>query len=242
MVLKRVLAVLFYFLLVQGQAQDFALSGDDLEWSEGQVTLTKGMTIKGAVRYNIKSGLLSFNDGIESKVLTPRSVVSFEYADAVRNAQRKFFSIEVEDSKGVKRPQFLEIIKECQTFAVITAQNPLELKKKKNWDPLYGNMYSNNFQSTKVVASQVEILYLIDGNGDINPYLIITNEELPRNFTNNTKTKTKSKIVGEDYLKNLTEPHYDALETYAREFKLDFASKEELIRILDHYDHLLSKE
>lgn len=103
-------------------------------------------------------------------------------------------------------------------------------------------MYGSNFQSsTKVVASQVEILYLIDGNGDINPYLIITNEELPRNFTSNTKSKTKSKIVGEDYLKNLTGPHYDALKTYAREFKLDFGIKEELIRILDHYDHLLSK-
>lgn len=90
MILKRVLPALLYFLLLEGQAQDFALSGDDLEWSEGQITLTKGVTIKGALRYNIKSGLLSFDDGTESKVLTPRSVVSFEYTDAVRNSQRKF--------------------------------------------------------------------------------------------------------------------------------------------------------
>lgn len=240
MILKRGLVVLLYFLLSEGQAQEFA--GENIEWSEGKIVMTKGVTLTGVLRYNSKSGLLSFNDGDESKALTPRSVVSFEYFDAIKQTQRKFYSIDVEDSKGIRRPQFFEIIKECITFAVISTQNPVELKKKQAWDPIYANTFGEDFNQkyrSKTVASQIEILYLIDNEGDINPYLIITNEESPRSFTNDTKSKTKTKIVGDDYLKKLTDPHYSDLKAYAKEFKLDFGKKEELIRILDHYDQLV---
>jgi hypothetical protein len=117
MKLNHVLAATLYFLLLNCHAQDFALSGDDIEWSEGQVTLTNGVTLKGAVRYNSKSGLLAFDSGSESKVLTPRSVSSFDYYDAIRQNQRKFYSLELEDAKGIVKPQFFEVLKELKTFA-----------------------------------------------------------------------------------------------------------------------------
>jgi hypothetical protein len=244
MKLNHVLAATLYFLLLNCHAQDFALSGDDIEWSEGQVTLTNGVTLKGAVRYNSKSGLLAFDSGSESKVLTPRSVSSFDYYDAIRQNQRKFYSLELEDAKGIVKPQFFEVLKELKTFALISTENPMELKKKQSWDPVYSTFFNtgNNGYVTKTVAAQVEIIYLLDLEGDINPYLILSNEEMPRSFVSDTKTKVKSKVVGEESLKKLTAPHYAELKAYAKKMKLTFGDKEELFRILEHYKQLLSTE
>jgi hypothetical protein len=240
--MKGILAtiiVIFGTFYVYGQ--DFANTGDEIEWSIGQVSLTSGATLNGALKYNTKKGLLSFDNGKESKVLTPRSVVSFEYHDEINHEQRKFFSIEIEDAKGIKRPQFVEVLKELKTFAVITAHNPLELKKIAKWDPVFGYMNagnSNNGYVNKTVASQIEILYLLDTEGDINPYLMISNEEMPRTFTDDTKTKVKTKVVGEEFLKKLTAPYYDELRSFAKDSKLSFSDKEEFFKILDHYHQL----
>lgn len=234
MKLNRVLVGVFYFTSIACLAQDLALSGDNLEWSEGQVTLTNKKTLTGVLRYNSKIGLLSFQSEAESKTLTPRTVASFEYFDAVRNTQRRFYSLEVEDSKGIKRPQFFEVLKELKTFALIASENPTQLKQQTNFDPYFG------MSTTTTTASQIEILYLIDSKGNINPYLVITNEEIPRTFTqNDTKTKTRTKVVGEEYLKALTGRYYTELKKYAKEFKLDFGDKADFIRILDHYEQLV---
>lgn len=245
--MRKILFLLFFLALFENtRGQDFAATGDDIEWSEGQITLTKGVTLKGVVRYNSKTGLLAFDSGKELKVLTPRSVLSFEYYDAIRQSQRKFYSLEVEDAKGIKKPQFFEVLKELKTFALISTENPMELKKKQTWDPLYSSFFSTGYDGssyvTKTIASQVEIIYLIDLEGDINPYLILSNEELPRTFSNDTKTKIKSKVVGEEHLKGLTTPHYTELKTYAKKMKLKFEDKAELLRILEHYEQLVFTE
>jgi hypothetical protein len=229
-------------------SQDITVLGHDIEWSEGKITLTSGESIKGVVRYNSKSGVLGFDDGKGAQVFTPRTVLTFEYFDAIRDQDRKFYSLEVEDAKGIKRPQFFEVIKELQNFAVISTENPLQLKIKQTWDPFYAsflNMYgvnpNNNPYVSKTVAQQIEILYLIDMEGDINPYLLITYEELPRSFAFETKSKNKSKLVGENTLKELIGTHYSELKTFAKTGKLSFADKEDFLKILDYYEELVEK-
>jgi hypothetical protein len=242
------IAALYFCYTVSSISQDITVLGHEIEWSEGKITLTSGESIKGVVRYNSKSGVLGFDDGKGAQVFTPRSVLAFEYFDAIRDHDRKFYSIEVEDAKGIKRPQFFEVIRELQNFAVIATENPLQLKVRQTWDPLYATFLStygynttNNAYVSKTVAQQIEILYLIDMEGEINPYMLITYEEQPRSFSFDTKSKSKAKIVGDDAFKELTAPYYQQLKSYAKASKLSFNNKGDFLKILDHYEELVEK-
>lgn len=234
---------IWYFIFITSisalRAQDLTISGDDIEWSEGTVTLTSNQVLKGLVKYDSKTGLLKFEGGKESKVLTARGVTQFQYLDEVRNTQRKFYSIEAEDSKGIVRPQFFEILKELKNFAVIYSQNPMELKQKPNWGLGSGDFFGNTQKkSQKIRALQKEIIFLIDTEGELYPYMVMTYEEKPRDFIEGSKSKFKTKMVGKDFLKNLTGNYYQVLEDYAKDYKLNFDDREDLLRILDHYEQL----
>jgi hypothetical protein len=241
---SRIIGCFFFTMLVFTlAAQDLSLSDDDIEWSEGTVTLTSGQVLNGLVKYNSKTALLKFENGKQSKALTARGVTQFEYFDAVRNVQRKFYSIEAEDYKDVKRPQFFELLKELKTFAVIYSQNPMELKQQQGWGPAYRDFFGNNqYNSNRmIVASQKEMIFLMDEAGELFPYMTITYEEKPRDLVDGSKSKIKTKVIGEDFLKKLTGEHYPELKKYAKLYKLDFDNREDFLRILDHYEQLTAE-
>jgi hypothetical protein len=234
--------VLTCFFSRNALAQDLSLGPDNADWNEGKITLTNGTVLTGLIHYNTKTGFVKFDNGRESKAITARSATQFEYFDAVRNVGRKFYSIETEDLKGIKRPQFFEILKELKNFAVIYSQHPMELKQKEGWDSNYSVLFDNpNTGTRKIVASQSEVIYLIDTEGDINPYLIIMVEAKPRDYVKGTKVKTRNKIIGEKYFKELTGEFYSQLKAYAEQFDLEFADREDLLRILDHYEQLVAQ-
>ena len=87
-----------------------------------------GSEAKGLLKYNDKNGLLSYENGSDSRTFTARNVVGFEFFDEGMRKQRIFYSFPYEDSQNnIKRPLFFEVIKEFESFAVLSKVDPLEI-------------------------------------------------------------------------------------------------------------------
>jgi hypothetical protein len=237
---KKIIALIILFITLSNIAlcQDWSQNDDHIEWSEGEIILTNNDRLKGLVRFNTVNGVLAFDDGKTNRVFNARSVSSFTYFDAIQNQRRSFYSISYEDSKGIKRPQFFEVLKELKSLVLLSCTQPLDLKQKWGYDPFYSAGFNSNAYRTKAVASQKEIIYFLDKGENIIPYLVIDNQESLNTFTNNSKSRIKSKIVGEDYLKKFTGQHYKTLKEHAKNNNLHFDDKNELILILNFFDSL----
>lgn len=220
-------------------AQDLTLEDHDIEWSEGTITVTNGQVLKGLIKYNSKTGLLKYEGGKETKVLTARGVTMFDYFDEIRNTHRKFYSIDAEDNKGVVRPQFFEILKELKNFAVIFTQNPMELRYKPSWGVGSSDFFGNQqYNRQKIRSAQTDIIFLVDETQELYPYLTITYEEVPRDLIEGSKSKVKTKLVGEKFLKSMTGDHFEKIQEYARANRLRFDEREDFLMIMDYYNEL----
>ena len=94
-----------------------------IEWSSGSAMTNDGTELKGLLKYNDKSGLLFYENRNDTKTLTARKVVGFEFFDEKLGKQRVFYSFPYEDSKNnIKRPLFFEAIKEFERFAVLSKE------------------------------------------------------------------------------------------------------------------------
>ena len=99
-----------------------------IEWSSGSILTNDGTELKGLLKYNDKNGLLSYENGNDTKILTARKVAGFEFLDEKIGKQRVFYSFPYEDSQNnVKRHLFFEAIKEFDRFAVLSKVDPVEI-------------------------------------------------------------------------------------------------------------------
>ena len=220
-------------------AQDLTLADHDIEWSEGTITVTNGQVLKGLIKYNSKTGLLKYEGGKETKVLTARGVTMFDYFDEIRHTQRKFYSIDAEDNKGVVRPQFFEILKELKNFAVVFTQNPMELRYKPSWGFGSSDFFGNQqYNRQKIRSAQTDIIFLVDETQELYPYLTITYEEVPRDWIEGSKSKVKTKLVGEKFLKTMTGEYFEKIHDYARTNRLRFDERDDFLMIMNYYNEL----
>jgi hypothetical protein len=225
----------------------------DREWSEGTITLTSGEKIKGLLKLNTRTGLLAYENGATSRSFTPRNVLLFEYFDEVLKQKRSFISVTYKaDPAGKKKgkgsasengaPQFYEILIECKTFALLSSIGRMDVTTKAGTTytgvPASNNFFSQpsgNLDPNQITTtySQVESLFLFDADGNITPLVDITHKEIDGTFYD--RQKTKSKKLDSNAIENYTAPHFEKLEEYAREQKLSFKQKDDLIKILDYY-------
>lgn len=220
-------------------AQDLTLADHDIEWSEGTITVTNGQVLKGLIKYNSKTGLLKYEGGKETKVLTARGVTMFDYFDEIRHTQRKFYSIDAEDNKGVVRPQFFEILKELKNFAVVFTQNPMELRYKPSWGFGSSDFFGNQqYNRQKIRSAQTDIIFLVDETQELYPYMTITYEEVPRDLIEGSKSKVKTKLVGEKFLKTMTGEYFEKIQEYAKTNRLRFDEREDFLMIMNYYNEL----
>lgn len=226
------------------------LSESDKDWNEGKIYLTSGETLTGLVKLNTKTGLLAFESGSTSKSFTPRSVISFEYFDAELQAKKSFISVtyKSESTSGKKSkapasenglPQFYEILIECKDFALLASSSKMNLKM--NHTPGgYTNAQTGvgiGLNNSSTTYSQTESLLIFDAEGIITPVLDITHTEIDQTLFGSSE-KTKSKKLDNSAIEKYTTPHFEELEEFVRERKLSFKRKDDLIRILEHYNSL----
>lgn len=221
------------------KSEDLFVEGE--EWYEGSILLSGGEELKGIVRYNDRTGVLSFQDGVETRVFTPRSVTAFELFDESVQRQRQFYTLDYEDSEtNVERPLFFELVRDYKTFSVwiktgrLTRDTRAVVRQtRQSWiqyvDPDPG-----------VGFSQVETIYLMGSAMKPEPYIEVTNIETVGKTSLHDMKGTSSKYVDRDLLEEyVSEPVFERLVGYAKENKLKFHRKDDFFRILDYYAEII---
>lgn len=234
--------VLLMLVFVDSVAQNRAAESIlpvNLAWSEGSILTNEGTELFGLLRYNDKSGLLSYENGNRSSTYTARGVVAFEFFDEIINKQRMFYSFPYEDNQGIKRPLFFEVLLEFKDFAVLSKVDPIDIAHKAvgtpgGLNPATGTLTHGDYYGTSIEISQTETIYLMDSETNIKPYVRIVETDIDGVFYD--RTKTKNKILDKEVLEEFVgQQMNDKLEQYAKQHNLSFKDKSDLLNILQYY-------
>ena len=216
-----------------------------IEWSSGSIMTNDGSELKGLLKYNDKNGILSFQNGGDTRAFTARNVAGFEFFDEGMKKQRIFYSFPYEDSQNnIKRPLFFEVIKEFESFAVLSKVDPLEIEHNSvsspaGISPITGAVARGQTWGTITEMSQTETIYFMDTKAVIRPYVQIIEKEVDGVFYD--ISKTKNKMIDDDLLEEFIGANNNKkLVSYAKENKLSFKRKSDLIKILGYYSELVN--
>lgn len=227
----------------QGFAQDFediSLSPMDIEWSDGKIELNDGVSLKGLIQFNDKTGILSFEEGGNRRSFTARTVAAFEYFDHGAGKRKFFLSLPFEDShSGAKRPLFFEVLKEFESFAVLLKKDPVEVNQLVTHAPgtPLNNENAMTNSNTIVRVHQLETIYFMSSSAEIDLYLEIENREINGMFGQRSRTKQNS--YNESILKKYLGTSYGQIQAYKKENNLKFNVKEDFLRLMEYYETLV---
>lgn len=238
---------LFIFLClsgVKGNGQGSTdLSENSVEWNPGGVEMIDGKVLEGLVKYEPRTGLLSLSSGDAPTYFSPSQVLEFWYQDPSFDARRTYYSLidSSEDKDGLNYSYF-EVLKEFQTFAILSRKEPLSTKIKYADD---NSTPSHTFSShpddgatqAGTVSALTEILYVLDENGGLKPFLRLTNKYADGTllFVNYERQGHENKSLNDDIIATCTAPYYEQIREYATKNKLSFKDKDDLMKILDYY-------
>jgi hypothetical protein len=212
------------------------------EWYTGTVVLNSGLEINGLIKYNDKNDILSFENGRDSRSFTARSVKTFKFYDEIVRKNRSFCSVAVEDTKhNVKRPLFFEVVMELKNFAILSKLSPIKFEKREYTTPAIFNPGTGSFSAGRYYGfpssvSMTETLFVFSSDGIIRPYLQIIEKDIDGIFFD--RTKMQNRIIDEDAIRVNTGAAYKELTTFARKNDLSFKEKDDLILIMQYFQHV----
>lgn len=230
------LMVIFTTTYSQGEYAGMMLP--DLEWGQGSVMLNDGTELKGMLKYNDKVGMLSFENGSDSRSFTARGITGFEFFDEKVQRQRVFYTLEYmdEEREAAKRPYLFEVLKEFSNFAVVSKIDPVVVTQSTGSPGAYPLLEGTATTSTKIILT--ESVFVLTSDGDIKPYL-----KLIRYIHDKTMfdiDKTKRKIVDRKLHKAyFIEPGYSKMLEYIKREDLDMEDKEDFIKALSYYKDVM---
>jgi len=238
--------LLFYWFCNSATAQDIItnkLLEDTHEWHEGSIMTADGTALHGALKFNDKTGLVAYESGSVSETFSAQSVAGFEFFDEASDKQRIFYSFAYnEGSKDVKRFFFFEVLKELKTFAVLSRVDPIEVSDaSRGAMPLLspaGTLMVFGSSSSANEISQTETIYFMSPDGKIDPYVKTIERDVDWVID---YSRTKNRYLDEGLLKVYTQSEYDSLVKFAKDNKLDFSRKNDLIKVLEQYQELTGK-
>lgn len=192
--------------------------------------------IKGKVTFNDNQGIVTVEKGGESRSFTAKNAISFEFADSELSRHRVFHVFDYTDEEtGFTNPAFFEVLGEFKSFALLAKIDPVEVKPQKGIMPRSpSTMVSSD--RTKI-AFQKETIFIMNDTGAIEPYLELQEKEIEGVYFD-TRSHRK-KYIDRNLLQEYTGTLYQKLEAFASDNNLRFNVKEDLIKILAHYNHLL---
>jgi hypothetical protein len=228
------------FILAQSSFEEDLLAGP--EWFYGSLMLNNGKEVKGLIKYNDKTDIVCLETGRETKTYTARHAKGFEFYDEVEKKQRIFYTVEVEDRvNNAKRPLFFEVVVELNDFAVLSKLAPIRVDKREYTTPAMFNPATGSFSAGRYYGypstiSHTETLFLFSKDGEIRPYLEITEKEIDGMFYD--RSVVKNRIIDDETLKNFTSPYYNDLINYAAKNELDLKRKNDFIAVMKYYNSL----
>jgi len=234
------LLVLLFSIPALSQSYDHLLAGP--EWFPGSMMLNNGHEIKGLIKYNDKTDIVSIENARLSKSFTARHVKAFEFFDELEKKQRVFFSADVEDRVyQVQRPLFFEVLVDLNDFALVSKIAPIRVDKREYatpamFNPATGGFSAGRYYGYPSTISHTDTLFFFTRDGKLRPFLEIKEKEINGMFVD--RSIVKNKIVNPDLLKKYTSSHYSQLVNYAKKNDLDFNQKDDLVSLLNHYQQL----
>lgn len=234
------LLVFLFSIPALSQSYDHLLAGP--EWFPGSVMLNNGHEIKGLIKYNDKTDIVSIENARLSKSFTARHVKAFEFFDELEEKQRVFFSADVEDRVyQVRRPLFFEVLVDLQDFALVSKIAPIRVDKREYatpamFNPATGGFSAGRYYGYPSTISHTETLFFFSKDGKLKPFLEIKEKEIDGMFVD--RSIVKNKIINPDLLKKYTSSHYAQLLRYAEKNELSLNQKQDLVSLLNHYQHL----
>jgi hypothetical protein len=251
--LSCLLVAVFSVFQAMGQDQKnpkMELLNDRMEWSDGSILLADNTELKGMVKYNDHEGILSYNNGDNTRAFGPRSVLGFEFFDESKQRQRVFYTLDYESPEdNVRKPLFFELLREYKTFSVLVKYDPVQTERKAvMWNNPMDNAAgalnpSNNKTIRQTVVSQIETVYLMGLDGEIEAYFKNKVEQNGmRSIFTGKDDRVKNKILDRDLLEKYTGAElYAKLTAYANENDLKFRTQDDLLKILDYHKEQLKK-
>jgi hypothetical protein len=202
----------------------------NVEWSEGSILTTDEEELKGLVKYNSKTGILNYEYGNDSRSMTPRGVVAFEFYDAEKNRQRVFYSLEFEE-----RFHFFELLFDFIDFAVISKTDPADVDFSKPNQNFNDGTTLITTPTNKVYASasQLETICFLNPSGEITPYITIENIDKEGFWMDHSKAKKR--VVDKDLLAEYLGTDYDKVKVYIKENDLNVKRKDDLMKVFEYY-------
>lgn len=215
----------------------------DAEWEEGSILTNDGVEMKGQLKYNDRTGIVSFESGAKSGSYNARNLMGFEFHDSRGQYQRYFYSIPYEspeDSRVIN--QFFEVIREYKHFAVVIKTDPVDVCQRKK---VYNGVpnASSSLVTERTIIDQVTTLFFMRASDlKIMPFLEITDRDLTKkdkwSFFEGPKVKVK--IIDSDLPREMMGIYYEKVRTFARERQLEWTVKDDLVSILDYHDSLIA--
>ncbi len=229
--------LLSLFSGLNAQSYDGLLAGP--EWFDGSVLLTNGEEIKGLVKYNDKTDIISIESGRISKSFTARHVKAFEFYDEIEEKQRIFYAVDVEDRiYNVKRPLFFEVLADLKNFAVLSKIAPSRIDKREYatpamFNPATGVFASGRYYGYPSTISHTETIFFLSREGELRPFLEIKEKEIDGMFSD--RSVVRNTILDDELLERFTGSQYRSLMQFARKNDLNLKEKEDFVRLMKHY-------
>lgn len=238
--MKTIFSILLAAVAYITNAQSTTLLKDAEDWCDGSIMTSQGTELKGLVKYNDKTGILSYHDGENSRAFSPRTAAGFEFYDRSLEKQRVFYTLEyAEEQEGSNKQFFFELIRDYKTFAVLSKVDRIEIEQKTGMANPVHTSTGVAGPTTWVEVSQKETIFIMSVDGSIEPYLqfVDMHDNRANVLLQEKDPKKRGKVLDEDVLaKYIGEPHFKQLQHFARENNLKFRKKEDFLRILTYYD------
>jgi len=232
-------AILLVVLCIPALSQSYQHLLAGPEWFDGSLLLNNGHEIKGLIKYNVKTDIVSVENARISKSFTARHVKGFEFFDEIAQKQRIFYSVETEDRVyKVKRPLFFEVLVDLNDFALLSKIAPIRIDKREYatpamFNPATGGFSAGRYYGYPSTISHTETLFFLDKDGQLKPFLEIQEKEIDGMFAD--RSIVKNKIINPDLLRKFTSAHYSQLISYAERHQLSLKEKDGLVTVLNHY-------
>jgi hypothetical protein len=200
--------------------------------------LLDGQKLSGQVSFNDNEGIVAFRKNEEEvKYFNSKSIAGFEFRDPTRLLHRYFVMEYTDPNIGIAKFSFFEVLKEFKSFAVLAKIDPVGADIQRPMG-IPTNKALSSKSRNNVVATQVETVYFMSEDGDVQPYLEIIEKETEKLLVD--YNRTRNRFVNGDLFELYTRPFYKDLVDYAKANELTFRRKSDLVAILDRYEYLLS--
>lgn len=235
--MKALISILLVSLCSASLAQD---ATQQASWSKGSVILTDGTRLTGHIKYSDRDNYITYINNEEKKVFTSSNFIQTSFYDDVRGEQRSFVSLPYKVGPADQKEFVIfEILKEFPGFAVLSRSEPAP-------QGLLGATTSI-IMSTPITRSsyetdtnQQEVIFLIDNDGIIRPYLqLVYRKHDTRISAAYADGRAKGKILNEKLLvEHVGSPLYQKLLAYAADNHLTFSRKLDFMKVLAYYESI----